>query len=96
MSAVERAYELAKSRYGQLGIDTDDAMKKLANIKNSLQCWQGDFCGKIRCLQFEIINLLIRLVRKLSKNLPFLPKTLPFDKIGKPIYGFPNKSIIYH
>ena len=46
MSALEQAYELAKKRYADLGIDTDVAMKKLADIKISLHCWQGDdVCG---------------------------------------------------
>ena len=42
MSAVQQAYDLAKQRYADLGIDTDAAMSKLAQIKISLHCWQGD------------------------------------------------------
>ena len=35
-------YELAKSLYAELGIDTDAAIEKLKNIPISLHCWQGD------------------------------------------------------
>ena len=42
MSAVQKAYDLAKQRYADLGIDTDAAMSKLTQIKISLHCWQGD------------------------------------------------------
>ncbi len=35
-------YELAKSKYAEYGIDTEAAMKKLAEIPISLHCWQGD------------------------------------------------------
>lgn len=36
------AYELAKARYAQIGVDTDAAIEKLKNIPVSLHCWQGD------------------------------------------------------
>ncbi len=35
-------YEQARERYAQLGVDTDRAVKKLLEIKLSMQCWQGD------------------------------------------------------
>ena len=35
-------YELAKSRYASLGVDTDAAIQKLKNIPVSVHCWQGD------------------------------------------------------
>ena len=38
---MEQAYELAKERYAALGVDTDTAMQKLAEIPISLHCWQG-------------------------------------------------------
>jgi L-rhamnose isomerase len=40
--SIEQSYQLAKERYAQAGIDTDKALKKLAGIPISLQCWQGD------------------------------------------------------
>ncbi|MCG7376527.1 L-rhamnose isomerase [Paenibacillus sp. ACRSA] len=39
---VKQAYEAAKSLYAQHGIDTDEVLKKLAEIKVSVHCWQGD------------------------------------------------------
>ncbi len=35
-------YELAKEQYAELGVDTDAAIKKLAEIPVSIHCWQGD------------------------------------------------------
>ena len=42
---VEKAYEIAKERYAELGVDTDVAMEKAAGIPISMQCWQGDDVG---------------------------------------------------
>ncbi|WP_334073163.1 MULTISPECIES: L-rhamnose isomerase [Paenibacillus] len=35
-------YEYAKDLYSKHGIDVDEVLKKLADIKISLHCWQGD------------------------------------------------------
>jgi L-rhamnose isomerase len=42
---VTNAYELAKERYAEFGVDTDAALQKLATISISLHCWQGDDVG---------------------------------------------------
>ena len=42
---VEKAYALAKERYAEFGVDTDAALKRLANVPISLHCWQGDDVG---------------------------------------------------
>jgi L-rhamnose isomerase len=42
---TEQAYNLAKQRYAQLGVDTDKAMAALAKIAISMHCWQGDDVG---------------------------------------------------
>ena len=42
---VQEAYNLAKSRYAELGVNTDEALKRLAGISLSLHCWQGDDVG---------------------------------------------------
>ena len=42
MSNVTKAYELAKQRYADCGVDTDAAMEKLTGIPVSLHCWQAD------------------------------------------------------
>lgn len=45
VSQIEKAYEIAKERYAEFGVDTDAAMKKAAGIPISMQCWQGDDVG---------------------------------------------------
>src|SRR5437899_1947494 len=40
-----QAYTLARERYAALGVDTDQALKQLAQIPISIQCWQGDDVG---------------------------------------------------
>lgn len=42
---VEKAYEIAKDRYSQMGVDVDRAMERLADIAISIHCWQGDDVG---------------------------------------------------
>jgi len=42
---VERAYELARQQYAELGVDTEKALEQLARIPVSLHCWQGDDVG---------------------------------------------------
>src|SRR6266481_5104059 len=42
---IERAYRLARARYAELGVDTDQALVKLARIPLSIHCWQGDDVG---------------------------------------------------
>jgi L-rhamnose isomerase len=39
---VQAAYGIAKERYAILGVDTDAALQRLAQISISLHCWQGD------------------------------------------------------
>ncbi len=42
---IEQAYKLARERYGELGVDTEKAMKQLRKVAVSLHCWQGDDVG---------------------------------------------------
>jgi len=42
---IEKACEAAKDRYAELGVNTDEAMKRLATIPISIHCWQGDDVG---------------------------------------------------
>ena len=44
-SGIEKAYEQAKQRYAELGVDTDEAMERLSATAISLHCWQGDDVG---------------------------------------------------
>jgi len=43
--STERAYEYARERYAELGVNTEAALEQVANISISLQCWQGDDVG---------------------------------------------------
>ncbi len=45
MSQIEKSFELAKEQYANLGVDVEFALKKLATIAISMQCWQGDDVG---------------------------------------------------
>lgn len=42
---IEQAYDLAKGRYALIGVDTDKALARLAEVPISLHCWQGDDVG---------------------------------------------------
>ena len=44
MSMQER-YQSARELYARLGVDTEEAVKKLQNISISMHCWQGDDVG---------------------------------------------------
>ena len=39
---IKQAYQVAKDRYAAIGINTDNALERLQNIKISVHCWQGD------------------------------------------------------
>jgi len=41
-SATEKRYDEAKELYARHGVDVDRALEKLAGIKVSIHCWQGD------------------------------------------------------
>ncbi len=42
---VLQAYQNAKEQYAALGVNTDEALKKLDEVKISLHCWQTDDVG---------------------------------------------------
>ena len=42
---IAKTYELAGERYAELGVDVEDALRRLAAIPISLHCWQGDDVG---------------------------------------------------
>ena len=39
---IEKSYELARESYAAIGVNTDEVLKKIAEIPVSLHCWQGD------------------------------------------------------
>jgi L-rhamnose isomerase len=43
--STDSAYVLARQRYADLGVDTEDALRRLAAVSISLHCWQGDDVG---------------------------------------------------
>lgn len=43
--SVEKAYALARERYAALGVDAEQAMARVAGVRISLHCWQGDDVG---------------------------------------------------
>ncbi|MEE9517619.1 MAG: L-rhamnose isomerase, partial [Candidatus Adiutricales bacterium] len=43
--SLEKNLDLAKERYGELGVDVETAMNSLEEVHISLPCWQGDDVG---------------------------------------------------
>lgn len=39
---IIQAYELARERYAEIGVDTEQVLDELKDIKISINCWQGD------------------------------------------------------
>ncbi|MBS4161828.1 L-rhamnose isomerase, partial [Klebsiella pneumoniae] len=39
---INQNYQQAKELYASHGIDTEEVIKKLADVKISMHCWQGD------------------------------------------------------
>lgn len=42
---IEHAYQLARSRYAELNVDTEKVLQQLSKIQISLHCWQADDVG---------------------------------------------------
>lgn len=51
---VLKAYADAKKQYAALGVNTDDSIKKLDQIKISLHCWQSDDVGGFETSDAEL------------------------------------------
>jgi L-rhamnose isomerase len=45
MSSIQDAYKYAAEKYAELGVDVEQALKKLEKISISVHCWQGDDVG---------------------------------------------------
>jgi L-rhamnose isomerase len=43
--SIQEAYQAAKERYAEIGVDTDKALELLKQIPISIHCWQGDDVG---------------------------------------------------
>ncbi len=44
-SNIQKAFEIAKERYAELGVDVHKSLDKLQKVPISLHCWQGDDVG---------------------------------------------------
>jgi len=44
-SRIEKAYQLAKEEYAELGVNTDGVLQKMNEVVISLHCWQTDDVG---------------------------------------------------
>ena len=51
---IEHDYASAKERYAELGVDTDQALERLAKVPISLHCWQGDDNGGFENLGVDL------------------------------------------
>ena len=43
--SIKQAYEIAKEVFGEIGVDTDKVLEKMADFTLSIHCWQGDDVG---------------------------------------------------
>ena len=39
---IKKAYDVAKERYAEIGVDTEAVLKQLQDFHLSLHCWQAD------------------------------------------------------
>lgn len=44
---IERAYAIAREEYAELGVDSEQAMRRLDATAISLHCWQTDDVGGV-------------------------------------------------
>ena len=51
---ITSAYDIARERYADLGVDVDAALKTLATVPISMHCWQGDDVGGFEKSRGEI------------------------------------------
>src|SRR5688572_23592350 len=42
---VEKRYRLAREQFEAIGVDTENALKRLRTVPISVHCWQGDDVG---------------------------------------------------
>jgi len=51
---IQNAYDIARQRYANIGVDTARAIEMLAGIPISLHCWQGDDVGGFESPEAEL------------------------------------------
>lgn len=42
MTNIKKNYEVAKDKYAKIGVDVEEVLKRLKEVKISVNCWQGD------------------------------------------------------
>lgn len=50
---IEHAYAIARETYSDYGVDTEQALARLAKLPISLHCWQGDDVGGFESLEAQ-------------------------------------------
>ena len=51
---ITESYRIARSRYADMGVDTEKAISKLKKVAVSLHCWQGDDVGGFETADSEL------------------------------------------
>ena len=51
---IEQAYRISRQRYAQVGVNTDQALRKLKAVSVSIHCWQGDDVGGFENLGLDL------------------------------------------
>jgi L-rhamnose isomerase len=69
---IQAAYQLAKERFAEQGVDTDAELARLDVIPISIQCWQGD-----DVLGFEDPNASLTGGIQTTGNYPGRARTAP-------------------
>jgi len=52
--SINKAYEIAKEQYAELGVDTDKVLKDMKDVIISLHCWQTDDVGGFETPESEL------------------------------------------
>ena len=69
-SLIHQAYEIAKERYAELGIDTEKVLEQLQNFHLSMHCWQADDVKG-----FEAAQVLFQCRYRARRNVPLRSHT---------------------
>ena len=96
--SVESNYQVAKELYAQYGIDTDAALKKLAEIPVSIHCWQIDDLTGLENFEGKLTGGIAA-----TGNAGGKPKSIPeyFEQLEEALKLIPGKKkvathAIYH
>ena len=51
---IDQAFAAARERYAELGVDVQEAIRRLSQIGLSIHCWQGDDVGGFETEESEL------------------------------------------